>query len=607
MLDLSAPPAVRTHYAKLLQRRVSGDRREFEWPAGYAARWRAFHEWTLEPVVDPALTMRKAHSLVDGLCPKCHAHWVEWWQLHTLDCSSTWRRFIGGVEAHNAVSDRLNKPTLSPHDAIRLYLPEQRLASVPFVSRGQSLQGLNGLYAGRTAFLIGGGPSLASVDPAAFKSPGIMSMAINNAATVLRPSMWIACDEADRFAMSIWRDSSILKFYPANSRQRERLFDANTWAWTTDRAENAPGVVAFPLDQKFDPSNWLASPAAHWGESEQTTMAAALRILIALGFKRIVLVGCDWRMSADRPYAFDQGREDRLITRNNALYSTWNRRFDILRPHLERAGISVLNATPGSQLKAFDSIDLDQALHLARQELGVEITEERVSGLYDQPKPERDPKPQWAIAEPLPGACIIVGVDESQEDLLPWWHANVRRHNPDVPIVIADFGMSPAARMTARAMGKVVLIPRVNPQHAWFGKAHAILQGTHEAILWLDVDCEVRGDLSPLWRDHLPAAGVAMAPDPPQHPRSPDMGNSGVVLVRHGDDQVREWARRNAETQLYGDQDVIYRMGARPTLPQTYNWLRLIDGYPDAPEAIVVHHTGREGKSWIRARQGRSF
>ena len=36
---------------------------------------------------------------------------------------------------------------------------------------------------------------------------------------------------------------------------------------------------------------------------------------------------------------------------------------------------------------------------------------------------------------------IITGADTNHEDLLPWWLYNVKTHNPNIDVMIWDFGL----------------------------------------------------------------------------------------------------------------------------------------------------------------------
>ena len=81
-----------------------------------------------------------------------------------------------------------------------------------------------------------------------------------------------------------------------------------------------------------------------------------------LGFSKINLVGCDFNMPPDKPYAFDEkGRGDT----NNELFRWLDRRFTELAPHLPDAGVEIVNCTVGGKLTAFRRESLEAAVNQA--------------------------------------------------------------------------------------------------------------------------------------------------------------------------------------------------------------------------------------------------
>jgi hypothetical protein len=122
------------------------------------------------------------------------------------------------------------------------------------------------------------------------------------------------------------------------------------------------------------------------------TLAAAIRVACSLGFCRINLVGCDWSMDTANPYAFKDSRPPAIAEKNNRYYELWSRRFREIRQILDRAGVEVRNATPGSLLKAFDPITLDQAIADALERFGIDTATERTDGMYGHkpPQPRKD-------------------------------------------------------------------------------------------------------------------------------------------------------------------------------------------------------------------------
>ena len=72
---------------------------------------------------------------------------------------------------------------------------------------------LGDMYRGAAAFLICGGPSLATLDLARWPG-GMLSCAVNNAATVCRPNWWVSVDDPGNFCDVIWRNPGVLKCVP---------------------------------------------------------------------------------------------------------------------------------------------------------------------------------------------------------------------------------------------------------------------------------------------------------------------------------------------------------------------------------------------------------
>jgi len=73
---------------------------------------------------------------------------------------------------------------------------------------------LGDLYRGRSAFLIAGGPSFATLNHSLLRKPGVLTLGLNNSAKTFRPNLWVGVDEPDQFMRSVWLDPTILKFVP---------------------------------------------------------------------------------------------------------------------------------------------------------------------------------------------------------------------------------------------------------------------------------------------------------------------------------------------------------------------------------------------------------
>ena len=183
--------------------------------------------------------------------------------------------------------------------------------------------------------------------------------------------------------------------------------------------------------------------------------------------------------------------------------------------------------------------------------------------------------------------------------MLPWWYENVRKHNSDLPVAFADFGMSPEFRGWCSERGQVLEVPKVSGL-TWHRKPFAILASPFHRSLWMDADCEVRGDLSVIF----PYAdkGIGVTHDP--HTRSckqPGAVATGMVACTHGDPAIEEWAKEILLREYRGDQEAFNAISDRLTdrlaiMPRHFQRLRL-DG--DHSDALVMHWTGTAGKKRI--------
>jgi hypothetical protein len=219
---------------------------------------------------------------------------------------------------------------------------------------------------------------------------------------------------------------------------------------------------------------------------------------------------------------------------------------------------------------------------------------------------------------------IVVAADISQEWMLPWWWNHYRKHN-DAPVAFVDLGMSFEKKLWCTERGGHIPLrvvdfaaeesevdPAISSQwksdfgkqfwecrNAWFKKPLACLKSPFEQTIWLDLDCEDRGPLAPLF-DH----SFALAEDQFQHPLDYLTYNSGVIAFSKNHPLLKEWA--NACIRLHadfrGDQEVLSYLlaeqkAAIDILHPRYNWSRC---QAENSDAVVLHWHGAIGKSVIK-------
>ncbi len=225
---------------------------------------------------------------------------------------------------------------------------------------------------------------------------------------------------------------------------------------------------------------------------------------------------------------------------------------------------------------------------------------------------------------------IIVGSDQTQEWLLPWWWENYRRHN-DFPVTFVNFGLTPEMKAWCQERGEFldlfigdvfsekkdidpVLVKQWEAlftqkwwasRHAWFKKPIACLQSSYKRSVWIDIDCEILGNIQDLfsYADH--PSGIGLVKDRGSPMGTPDYG-AGVIVFRHGAPLMEEWVNEIflRHHQFKGDQELFCSMIAERNLeisevPLIYNWGRI---YENNPHALIYHWHGHFGKEIIRQR-----
>lgn len=277
---------------------------------------------------------------------------------------------------------------------------------------------LGDMYRGRPAFLVCSGPSLTSHDLSKLQERGVLTLAVNNAATVIRPSLWCSVDDPGNFSDAIWRDPGITKFVPLCHMEKKFTVrdDRNELVPSEEQVGDAPAVFGFRRNETFNAEQWLYEDTFNWGnhsklvdaysqKGSRSVMYVALRMLFYLGVRKIYLLGCDFRMEEGKQnYAFPQDRTRSSVKGNNSSYKILDVRLRHLKPHFEQAGLEVFNCTPQSGLTAFPHRSFEEAIIDVRRTMPQRII---TAGMYERQsllKAEREkvtrPSPAPTVAAP---------------------------------------------------------------------------------------------------------------------------------------------------------------------------------------------------------------
>lgn len=249
--------------------------------------------------------------------------------------------------------------------------------------------GLKDLYAGASVFAVMGGPSLKQMDLSPLARRGVVILSANNCVGALpagiRPHLWVHSDPARKMHDSIWRDPGILKFTPStqwdlgreNKRSlRFRQPDGSIRMRPGVAARSMPAVVGFTRNYDFDPGRFLfeatwcngvssKAPAYQKWPHVVNTFFIVLKLCHFLGFRTVYLLGADFYMRPDQPYAINEIKSSSAAATNNEKFFEMTLMCDALQPHFLAAGFHVVNCTPGSRLWSFPDLPFAEAIAAA--------------------------------------------------------------------------------------------------------------------------------------------------------------------------------------------------------------------------------------------------
>lgn len=192
----------------------------------------------------------------------------------------------------------------------------------------------------RTAYLIGGGPSLRGFDLARLNGETIV--AVNDAINSLPNSAalfsidykWIQNRKTEIEAFAGERYLAVAEDYQfENAPQATYLLRVRE---RTGLSENAGRIYMGGGNSGF----------------------GAFNVAFLMGFKRIVLLGYDFRAANQHwyeSYSWNAGNNG-----NSQMYLKWAQQFAYALPQLRRHSVEVLNASPNSAIDCFKKISLNE-------------------------------------------------------------------------------------------------------------------------------------------------------------------------------------------------------------------------------------------------------
>jgi len=269
----------------------------------------------------------------------------------------------------------------------------QQISGTPFLSPDHPCPPLDLSHVGRggCCFIVLSGPSLRTHDLQPLSRRGVYTIGVNNSPAVVRPQAWITIDPLVKFHESIWLDPAVMKFVPHKFTERgdtirTRLPDGRLAIMQRQfageqnprsvRCTDCPNVFAFTRNSFLNPETWLAEPSINWGNCKRShaknkrprglsVFPAALKLAWSLGFRTVFLLGCDFNMQAQNPYAFAEEFKQvdpagkvvdvsaNVAGGNNDLFRAVSAWMELLQPHFLSAGFKIFNCNSESRLTVF--------------------------------------------------------------------------------------------------------------------------------------------------------------------------------------------------------------------------------------------------------------
>ena len=256
--------------------------------------------------------------------------------------------------------------------------------------RRKRVDSLRDLLAGQSVFLACSGPSANLLPLEKLNKRGVWTMAVNNMAghSKFRPQAFVCSDPPLKFSHSIWLDPQIMKFIPTpkmnGSRAKlKRKIGPAKFERLETTASDCPNIWGFRRESWLTPDDqFFLATGACWGNQNAgvkrtgqpktvNTMFLAMRLLRYLGAKRVFMIGCDFRMSAEYGYAFPQSiahkrsrDKSKPVGWDNGQYAVANGWLCEMQQKgvFKRFGIEFFNCFQESSLRAFPFVPFEQAL-----------------------------------------------------------------------------------------------------------------------------------------------------------------------------------------------------------------------------------------------------
>jgi hypothetical protein len=230
---------------------------------------------------------------------------------------------------------------------------------------------LDDIFSG-SCFLLGGAPCLGDVKDKLENTP-VIKFAMNNTATIVRPDLWVGADVSKNFSDSVLLDPGPMKF--AYITRRDNMICGTKW-------KDVPNTYFMTSVEMKSNEFFIKNRDFVW---DKNVFTLALQIAYRLGFRRVYLVGCSFKITQDSQYCYSTKLDAGQVRYNQRTYNTAVDKLKNLLRFADSAKLEIISCTPDS--KANDIlryVPLDDAL----QEELAKIPPHSTVGCNHPKKPE---------------------------------------------------------------------------------------------------------------------------------------------------------------------------------------------------------------------------
>ena len=198
---------------------------------------------------------------------------------------------------------------------------------------------LDNMYHG-TCFIAGGSPILLKEDLGLLNQRGLNILAMNNAASVVPANLWVGGDKPGCYSKRVLYDQSLMKFAIISRASLE--VEPNL------KLSTLSNMFFFGTSTDFNSKNLLRPhrDLVWW----KNTFYIAIQLAFRLGFRKIYLIGCQFKISEENQYSYKSDLDKRAIDWNQRTYNQVVTRMKELKPHFEDYKLTVKSSTPDSPL-----------------------------------------------------------------------------------------------------------------------------------------------------------------------------------------------------------------------------------------------------------------